>query len=157
MFNSVLFVCLGNICRSPTAEAIFRDRANYRGLAVAADSAGTAAWHVGKKPYDPMQRTAAEFGYDLSMLRARQVAQMDFENCDLIIAMDQQNLLALKALAPYEHPAQLILMGTYLSKSNPPDIPDPYYTRDFAATLGLLQEAIDNLLSAHWPMVGAER
>ena len=151
MINSVLFVCLGNICRSPTAEAIFRKKASRRGLSVIADSAGTAGWHMGKVPYEPMRNTAAEFGYDLSPLRVRQVVQKDFSNFDLIVAMDQQNLLDLKTLSFRSHSAQLTLMGAYISTGSPPDIPDPYYTRDFVATLRVIEQAMDNMLSAQWP------
>lgn len=151
MINSVLFVCLGNICRSPTAEAIFREKARRRGLSVIADSAGTAGWHLGKAPYEPMQTTAAEFGYDLSPLRARQVVQKDFSNFDLIIAMDQQNLLYLKTLTLRANTAHLRLMGAYISAGSPPDIPDPYYTRDFVGALKIIEQAIDNMLSAQWP------
>ena len=116
-----------------------------------ADSARTAGWHLGKSPYDPMQTTAVEFGYDLSPLRARQVVQKDFSNFDLIIAMDQQNLLYLKTLTLRANTAHLRLMGAYISAGSPPDIPDPYYTRDFVGALKIIEQAIDNMLSAQWP------
>ena len=80
----VLFVCLGNICRSPAAEAVFRDSAAASGLEVATDSAGTSNWHIGDPPYGPMIQAAAARGYDLSMLRARQFRRSDFADFDLI-------------------------------------------------------------------------
>lgn len=106
---------------------------------------------MGKVPYEPMRNTAAEFGYDLSPLRARQIVQKDFSNFDLIVAMDQQNLLDLKTLSLRSNSAQLTLMGAYISTGSPPDIPDLYYTRDFVATLRLIEQAMDNMLSAQWP------
>ena len=153
MYSSILFVCLGNICRSPAAEAIFRKKAHQKGLGVSAQSAGTAAWHVGEMPYAPMLSTAADFGYDLSALRARQVVQTDFAKFDLIVAMDQQNFLHLKAMAPSEHRADITLIGGYLSQGNPPDVPDPYYTRNFVEAIELLQKSIDRLILAHWSNV----
>ena len=105
----------------------------------------------GKSAYGPMQTTAAECGYDLSPLRARQVVQKDFSNFDLIIAMDQQNLLDLKILMLRANTAHLRLMGAYISAGSPPDIPDPYYTRDFVGALKIIEQAIDNMLSAQCP------
>lgn len=96
----VLFVCLGNICRSPTAEGVLRGKLEQAGLAdrVEVDSAGTAGWHIGKAPDPRTCQAAAKRGYDLSALRARQVSAEDFQRFDLVLAMDHSNLRDLKAL-----------------------------------------------------------
>lgn len=101
MSSRILFVCLGNICRSPTAEGVFRHRARQAGFTdLQIDSAGTAGWHVGKAP-DPRTVAAAQRrGYDLSALRARQVLVTDFDHFDFVLAMDRQNLAELKSMAP---------------------------------------------------------
>ncbi|MGH8353146.1 MAG: low molecular weight protein-tyrosine-phosphatase, partial [Pseudomonas sp.] len=98
----VLFVCLGNICRSPTAEGVFRHKLREAGLEgrIEVDSAGTGDWHVGKPPDSRTRRAAQRRGYDLSPLRGRQVAAADFARFDLILAMDQRNLQHLQGLRP---------------------------------------------------------
>ena len=100
--TNVLFVCLGNICRSPTAEGVFREFVRVEGLIeqIAIDSAGTGAWHVGEPPDQRAQAAARSRGYDLSAQRARQVRAMDFEQHDLILAMDRANYDDLQALCP---------------------------------------------------------
>ena len=98
---SILFVCLGNICRSPTAEAVFTKRAKAAGLkGLHIDGAGTGAWHAGNPPDRRATKPAAKRGYDLTPLRARQVRESDFEEFDLIVAMDKSNLADLNAMAP---------------------------------------------------------
>ena len=89
--KSVLFVCLGNICRSPTAEALFRQKSSAVELNISCDSAGTADWHIGSPPYQPMQEAALVRGINMSKLRARQISIHDFTNFDLIIVMDEKN------------------------------------------------------------------
>ncbi len=135
---AVLFVCLGNICRSPAAEAVFRARAPADWTA---DSAGTGAWHVGKPPYGPMQTAARARGYDLSPLRARQLSDRDFHRFDLILGMDGENLADLRRAAPADAPAHLVpfLPGQ--------DIPDPYYTGDFETALDLIEHGTSRLLA----------
>ena len=91
MIKSVLFVCLGNICRSPTAECIFREKAKISKLDIFCDSAGTASWHVGSFPYGPMQLAAKDRGFDISKLRSRQIKIADFNEFDLLVVMDQEN------------------------------------------------------------------
>ena len=91
MIKSVLFVCLGNICRSPTAECIFREKAKISKLDISCDSAGTASWHVGSCLYEPMQVAAKNRGFDMSKLRVRQITVADFEDFDLIVVMDKKN------------------------------------------------------------------
>src|SRR5690554_4202978 len=99
MSTKVLFVCLGNMWRAPTAEAVLRQRANAAGLTqLQIDSAGTADWHIGKSPDERTVKAAAERGYDLSTLRARQVSVADFAEFDFILAMDQANLANLQAI-----------------------------------------------------------
>jgi protein-tyrosine phosphatase len=118
----VLMVCLGNICRSPTAEAVLRAKLEAAGLAhrVAVDSAGTGSWHIGSPPDARSQRHAAKRGYDLSALRGRQVAEADFRHFDLILAMDEDNLADLQRLAPDGvSRAELRLFADV-------EVPDPY-------------------------------
>ena len=124
----VLFVCMGNICRSPTAEGVLRQRLSAAGLAgkVTVDSAGTGDWHVGKAPDGRSAQAAAARGYDLSSLRARQVQREDFQRFDLILAMDQSNLRNLKALRPSDARADLDLyLRRYVLALD--EVPDPYY------------------------------
>ncbi|ANT61868.1 phosphotyrosine protein phosphatase [Salipiger sp. CCB-MM3] len=148
MAYRILFVCLGNICRSPSAEGVLRVRAAERGVALEIDSAGTGDWHVGEPPYGPMQRAARTRGYDLSRLRARQVAAEDFHRFDLIIAMDPSNLENLERLRPAQGGAELRLFTDYAPGSGATEVPDPYYTRDFDGTLELIERAAEGLLDA---------
>ena len=147
MAYRVLFVCLGNICRSPGAEAVFRDKAAEAGLAVETDSAGTAAWHIGKPPYGPMQEAARARGIDMSDLRARQVRGADFHDFDLIVGMDAQNMADLAAIRPKGGMATLRLMTDFVSEAGADEVPDPYYTRDFDGALDLIEQASDGLVA----------
>jgi protein-tyrosine phosphatase len=126
----VLFVCLGNICRSPTGEGLLRHVLAERGLEgeIEVDSAGTGAWHVGEGPDARMTRAAAGRGYRLGGA-ARQVTADDFRRFDLVVAMDRQNLADLEALAPpaAERRAELRLFSEFLPARSPADVPDPYY------------------------------
>lgn len=133
MVRRVLCVCLGNICRSPTAEAVLRAQASARGLDLMVDSAGTGGWHVGKPPYPPAITAAARRGYDLSPLRARRFTAADFDAFDLILAMDRSNLDDIERLRPAGHstPVRLFLGDA--------DLPDPYYTGAFDAVLDLVE------------------
>lgn len=146
MPHRILFVCLGNICRSPTAEAVVRQKAADRGIALELDSAGTGDWHLGKPPYGPMQDAALKRGYDLSPLRARQVMPQDFAAFDLIVAMDKDNrrdLMRLRGSAG----APVIVFTDYLNDPFVDHVPDPYFTRDFEGALGLIERAADGLLA----------
>ena len=141
----VLFVCLGNICRSPAAEAAFRARA---GGTHRIDSAGTADWHVGKPPYGPMRAAAAARGFDLSTLRARQIAVADFNDFDLIIGMDASNIEAIEQLRPAGNTTPVRLFTDYAPDTGMDHVPDPYHTRDFDAALDLIEACSAGLARA---------
>jgi protein-tyrosine phosphatase len=117
----ILFVCTGNICRSPTAEGVLRQLADQVGIDLHVESAGTGDWHIGMPPDERAQHHAKGRGYDLSAGRARQVRSRDFEEFDLIVAMDRSHLEILMAQCPSRHRAKLRM----LVKGR--DVPDPYY------------------------------
>lgn len=146
MIHRILIVCLGNICRSPTAEAVLRDKAKAAGLDLRIDSAGTGDWHVGAPPHPPMVRAAREAGYDLSDLRARQVGPEDFHRFDLILAADEENLADLEALRPPDSDTPVRLLAPY-GGDGTRAIPDPYFTKDFAGALALVERAADGLIA----------
>lgn len=150
MSYRILFVCLGNICRSPSAEGVTRALAQDRGLMdLELDSAGTGAWHVGEPPYGAMQNAALSRGYDLSTLRARQVTKADFTRFDLIIAMDTDNLRHLQTMRPAKASADVQLFTHYTGTTatkGADNVPDPYYTRDFNGTLDLIETCAIGLL-----------
>lgn len=139
--TSVLFVCLGNICRSPAAEAVFLKRARDAGLEATADSAGTGGWHAGAPPDPRMMRAAAARGYDLSRLRARRFDDGDGYVFDHILAMDASNLQDLEDLRLPDWTASLRML---LSE----DVPDPYYggAEGFDRVLDMLEGGIDALI-----------
>jgi protein-tyrosine phosphatase len=148
----VLFVCLGNICRSPTAEGVLRHLAALEapGLALEIDSAGTADYHIGAPPDPRSQQAARRRGIDISALKARQVTAADFARFDLILAMDGENLRELQAMRPRNSRAALKLFLEYAPDLGPRDVPDPYY-RDasaFEEVLDLSTAASRGLLSA---------
>ena len=141
MTSAILFVCLGNICRSPAAEGVFRALAPN----VHTDSAGTGGWHVGEPPYGAMQKAAQARGIDLSDLRARQFRADDFTRFDLIIAMDAQNLRDIEALRPKGNATPVRLFTDYAPGEGIDQVTDPYYTRDFDGTLDLIEQAAHGL------------
>ncbi len=151
MAQRILFVCLGNICRSPAAEAATRTLAERRGMKLTLDSAGTAGWHTGKPPYGPMQQAAAASGIDMSDLRARQFAARDFLNFDLIIGMDHENIANINALRPANNITPVRLFTDFAPESGADHVPDPYYTRDFAGCLDLIIKASSGLLDSLCP------
>jgi protein-tyrosine phosphatase len=138
----ILFVCLGNICRSPAAEAVVRAKAPDLEL----DSCGTGGWHVGESPYGPMQQAAAARGYDLAPLRARQFTARDFGRFDLILCMDAQNLADVDAQRPAGAETPVHLFTDYAPESGADKVPDPYYTRDFDGALDLIEVCAEGLL-----------
>ena len=146
----ILFVCLGNICRSPTAEVVFREIAAREApeLRLQVDSAGTAAYHIGQAP-DPRTRAAAlRRGYDLSPLRARLVEELDFEQFDLILAMDRENLSALQRIAPRDAHDRVRLFLEFSPELGTSEVPDPYYGGEngFEEVLDLVESASRGLL-----------
>ncbi|MEO0653582.1 MAG: low molecular weight protein-tyrosine-phosphatase [Pseudomonadota bacterium] len=147
MTTSVLFVCLGNICRSPTAEAVMRKMAEAAGLPVTLDSAGTSDWHIGNPPYGPAIAAGKARGYDLAPLRARQITPADFDRFDHIVAMDQSNLQNIEALRPPGNATPVTLFLPHGSANAPRDVPDPYYTRDFEGALDLIEDAAAGLVA----------
>ena len=148
----ILFVCMGNICRSPTAEAVtskFILNSRLESI-IKVDSAGTHGYHIGEPP-DPRSREAAlKRGIDLSGLRARKVVPEDFERFDLLLAMDQDNLALLKRGARPEHHAKLGLFMSYASRFDVDEVPDPYYggEQGFELVLDMAEDAARGLIEA---------
>lgn len=138
----MLFVCTGNICRSPTAEAVLRRLAAEAGIELHVQSAGIGDWHIGSPPDERAQHHARRRGYDLSALRARQVSAADFERFDLLLAMDAGHLRALQRMAPREHQHKVRL---FVAET---DVPDPYYggPDGFEKVLDLVEAACRDLL-----------
>lgn len=148
---SVLFVCMGNICRSPTAEGVFRRMVQEAGLEerVHVDSAGTHGYHLGAEPDRRSQAAAARRGYDLSALRARQLLPEDGERFDLVLAMDRDNLARSRGLL--RGPAELRLLMDFAEERRKDEVPDPYYTggeAGFEEVLDMIEEAGRGLMDA---------
>jgi len=160
----VLFVCMGNICRSPTAEAVFRHRIDVAGLAPAVQcaSAGTHDFHVGSSPDGRARAAALKRGYDLSRLRGRHVSEEDFERYDLILAMDQHNMSFLKQRCPTHCQDKLRLLMEFARRHEASEVPDPYYgnARAFELVLDMIEDAcgalIDHIRTARADKLQAE-
>jgi len=146
----ILFVCLGNICRSPTAEVVLRTLAAREApeLTLEVDSAGTAGYHVGEPPDPRTQAAASRRGYDLSSRRARIVEPGDFERFDLILAMDRQNLSVLHRRAPTAARQRVRLFLEFAPETGTTEVPDPYYggPNGFEEVLDLVESASRRLL-----------
>jgi protein-tyrosine phosphatase len=147
----ILFVCMGNICRSPSAEAVFTGLANKNGFKnrFEVDSAGTIAYHAGEKADRRMQSHASKRGYHLTSISRKFNAQTDFDNFDLIIGMDDENVASLKKFARNDSDLQKIYKMTDFSKEwNYDEIPDPYYGGEegFELVLDLLEDSCEGLL-----------
>lgn len=147
---SVVFVCMGNICRSPTAEAVFRQYVENAGLAeqILIDSAGTHDYHIGDPPDLRAQRAAQQRDYDMSGLRGRQVEQGDFHRFDYVLAMDRANLAILQRLAPPDSDTQARLFLEYAHHHAEREVPDPYYggADGFERVLDVVEDAAQGLL-----------
>ena len=150
--KKVLFVCLGNICRSPTAEGVFRAlvREAGRGDEFEIDSAGTGDWHLGEAPDGRAQAASRRAGIDISMLRARRVRREDFAHYDRILACDAQNRADLLAQCPDEYKDRVQLLMSFAEGTDETDVPDPYYgsDKDFDATVARCRAACEGLLNA---------
>ena len=144
----ILMVCLGNICRSPLAEGILKEKARRRDLAITVDSAGTGSWHIGEKPDPRSIQVAGSYNIDITDQRARQFTPADWEHYDLILAMDESNyrdIMARKKPGPAKAELQLIL--DYVPDSDLKNVPDPYWDDDgFENVFKLLNEACEQLL-----------
>lgn len=151
MSVKILFVCLGNICRSPTAEGVFLKLVADAGLSkhIEVDSAGTAGWHQGRAPDTRTVAVAGKKGYDLSVLSARQVLKDDFEKFDYILAMDSENLSDLAKLKPPNYKGFLGLFLVFGLQKKYHEVPDPYHgdDKDFELVLGLAEDAAKGLLA----------
>ena len=149
---NVLFVCMGNICRSPTAEGIFSHLIEQESLShvITVDSAGTHAYHVGNPPDHRAQTTAQKRGIDLSKQTARRVSVDDFEKFDYILAMDEDNLSDLHAVCPIEHMHKIRLLLDFAPHLNIREVPDPYYggASGFDRVLDMVEVASEGLLKA---------
>lgn len=147
----VLFVCMGNICRSPTAEGVFRHVVEEAGLAhlIEIDSAGTHAYHIGEQPDKRSQATALRRGFDLSAQQARKVKKQDFDEYTYILAMDNDNYANLSAICSAETAHKLELFLTHGQNISETEVPDPYYggANGFEHVLDLIEDASQGLLS----------
>jgi len=141
---------MGNICRSPTAEGVFRHRAAAAGLDLHIDSAGTHAYHIGEAPDARSSHHAAQRGYDLTAQRARKVAASDFARFDHVLAMDHDNLEMLLQACPPEHKHKVGLFMRYATHSDSQVVPDPYYGggKGFDLVLDYIEDASDGLIAA---------
>ncbi|RDK10239.1 low molecular weight protein-tyrosine-phosphatase [Cupriavidus lacunae] len=147
---AILMCCMGNICRSPTAEGVLRAKLAAAGLEplVALDSAGTHEYHLGRAPDPRTQRHALQRGYDLSALRARKVGVPDFDRFDLILAMDRENLAGLMRLCPDAGDKVRLLMD-FATRHDADEVPDPYYGEGdgFERVLDYIEDACDGLVA----------
>ena len=148
---NLLFVCMGNICRSPTAEGVMRHRLQQHRLAdrITVDSAGTHNYHPGKPPDVRTQKHAALRGYDLSHLRARQILEADFERFDLILTMDWDNQALTESLCPPAHIKKVRRLAEFFQRFSDTVVPDPYYggPEDFERVLDLIEDGTEGLMA----------
>ena len=147
--TAVLFVCLGNICRSPTAEAVFRHKAEQAGLKLTIDSAGTHGYHIVSPPDKRSQATGEARGYSFKGLKCRRVADEDFEKFDFILAMDNDNLKNLRGMSDPSHHEKIKLFLDFAGYEGE-EVPDPYYggKKGFELVLDLIETASDGLIAS---------
>lgn len=143
----VLFVCLGNICRSPMAEAVMRDLVKKHGLEdkIVVDSAGTSSWHIGEPPHYGTRNKLAEFGISTEGMKARQLQKKDFEEFDYIIGMDESNIRNIRTML--NQPSHEKIFRFLDLTDHKKDVPDPYYTGDFQETYDLVVDGCEALLN----------
>jgi len=146
--KSVLFVCMGNICRSPSAEAVFRHKMQAQGLTLKVDSAGTLGAHAKEKPDHRAQKAGIARGYSFDGIKARKVTVQDFTDFDLILAMDHDNIEELKKVAPAATQNKIHLMLDFATEHEEEQVPDPYYggAKGFDYVLDLVEAGSDGLL-----------
>lgn len=146
--KSVLFVCMGNICRSPSAEAVFRHKAKEQNMDVEIDSAGTIGSHAREKPDHRAQKAGIARGYSFDKIKARKVTAEDFDNFDIVLAMDEHNVKELKKVAPPHLVSKIKLFLDFSDNYEDSEVPDPYYggARGFQYVLDLVEDASDGLL-----------
>lgn len=145
--NSILFVCLGNICRSPLAEGVAKKISTTNKLNITVESAGTGSWHIGQSPCANSIKVAAQHGIDISAYKGQQVQKSDFDTFDLVVALDESNLKDLQALGC----TNLVKLGDF--GFNGEDVPDPFFFTGFEGfekVFGMIEEAVTLLLKKHF-------
>lgn len=149
MSYSVLFVCLGNICRSPMAEAVFRDLVRREGLEdrITVDSAGTGDWHIGHSPHEGTRKLLDRYGISYAGMKARQIAKADGDRFDLIVAMDTRNERDIRSVLGASPKSDVIRFLSLMPEQELVDVPDPYYSGNFDEVYELVKEGCDKLLT----------
>lgn len=146
--SSVLFICMGNLCRSPSAEAVFRHKAEQQNIQLTIDSAGTSGSHVREKPDHRAVKAGEARGYSFDKLRARKVTVNDFAKFDIVIAMDDHNISELKKVSPAEYQDKIVLFLEFAKHFDDTEVPDPYYggARGFQLVLDMVEDASDGFI-----------